>query len=93
MPHSQHNLFTRPDTMLGICQGLGEDFGFSPTWLRVGLAILLYFNPAAAVGAYAAGGAIVLVSRLAFPKPRKAPAAAATQAEALPEPEPLPLAA
>lgn len=85
------NLLTRPDTMLGICEGLGEDLGFNPLWLRCGLAVLLYANPAAAVGGYAACGVIVLVSRLVFPAPRSAaapaiipPTVAQTELEAMP---------
>jgi phage shock protein C len=76
---AQPNLFTREDTFFGVCAGLGEDFGFSPTYLRVAFAALLFFNPVAALGTYAAAAAIVLVSRWVAPVPR--PAAAAGAAE------------
>ena len=93
------NLLTRGDTFFGVCQGLGEDFGFDPIYLRVALAGLLFWNPAVAVGGYAAAGSVVLLSRLVFPNPR--PAAAAVdgverepaEAGAAAEPEPLPVAA
>lgn len=71
---SQQNLF-------GICARVGEDFGFNPLWLRLAFAGALIFNPVAVIGAYFALGALVLTSRILFPKrPRKAaavPAAAA----------------
>ncbi len=71
------NLIARDDTMLGICQGLGEDFGISPTYLRLALSVALFFNPLAAVGAYLALGVLVFASRLLFPNPKVAPVAAA----------------
>jgi phage shock protein PspC (stress-responsive transcriptional regulator) len=80
MQASQPSLFAREDTFFGVCAGLGEDFGFSPTYLRVAFAAFLFFNPLAAIGTYAVAGAIVALSRLLAPHPR--PAAAAPQAEA-----------
>jgi len=67
MQASQPNLFTRPDTFFGICQGLGEDLRIHPNLFRLGLAILLYWNSTAAVAAYAGAGMLVLVTRLLFP--------------------------
>lgn len=63
----QPNLFTRDDTFLGICQGLGEDLGIPPDVLRLSLVPLLFFYPLAAAGAYAAAGLLVLATRLIFP--------------------------
>ncbi len=63
------NLFLRNDTILGICEGLGQDFGFNPQPLRVVLAAGLLWNPAVIVGIYLALGAAVAVSRLLFPVP------------------------
>ena len=105
---STGNLLTRDDTFFGICQGLGEDTGLPPNLLRVGLAFMLFWNPLAAVGAYALLGVVVAVSRLLFPVPAAVAAAdpetvmsdfaadlapAVAAAEAAPEPEPARLAA
>ncbi len=68
----QPNLFTRDDTFLGICQGLGDDLGFNPNWLRVALTLFLFFNPVAAIGAYLAAGIVVLAVRWFVPDPRPA---------------------
>lgn len=62
----------RDHTILGVCEGIGEDFGFNPVWLRVPLATSVLLNPFAAIGAYMALGLVVLVSRLLFPKPKPA---------------------
>jgi phage shock protein PspC (stress-responsive transcriptional regulator) len=68
------NLFTRPDTFFGVCQGLGEDLRIHPNLLRLALAGLLFFNPPAAAAAYAAAGALVFLTRYFYPNP--SPAAA-----------------
>ncbi|HEX8580358.1 MAG TPA: PspC domain-containing protein [Allosphingosinicella sp.] len=89
------NLLLADDTMFGVCQGLGEDFGVSPTLLRLAFALGLFWAPVLVIGAYLALGAVVLVSRLLAPDPRiAAPAAEApAQAPAEAEAQPLPLAA
>lgn len=66
------NLFTRPDTLFGVCEGLGQDFGFNPLLLRVALATSILWNPVFAVGAYFGLGLIVLFSRLISPDVRLA---------------------
>ena len=91
----QGNIFMRDDTFFGICEALGEDFGFNANWLRLAFGVSLLWNPAAVVGAYVALGLIVLVSRLIVRNPRRTVTAAqppepAAVAEAQPE---LPLAA
>lgn len=68
------NVLARDDTFFGVCEALGEDFGFNPNWLRVALGVGLLFNPLASVAAYAAAGLIVGFSRLLVPNPRLAPA-------------------
>ena len=62
----------RNHTILGVCEGIGEDFGFNPVWLRIPLAASVIWNPAVAFGAYFGLGAIVLASRLLFPKAKNA---------------------
>jgi phage shock protein C len=65
----------RNHTILGVCEGIGEDFGFNPIFLRIPLAASVIWNPIVAFGVYFALGAVVLVSRLLFPtpKPKSAP--------------------
>lgn len=84
MTSENGNLFTRDDTMLGICEGLGEDLGFNPNWLRAALGAGLIWNPFAMVGIYLGLGVVVLFTRLVMPNPRRraAPSAEAAPAEA-----------
>ena len=61
------NPFTRDDTMLGVCQAIGEDTGLNPLWLRIGFGLLLFWNIGAALAAYLALGVLVLAIRLLTP--------------------------
>jgi phage shock protein PspC (stress-responsive transcriptional regulator) len=61
----------RSHTILGVCEAIGEDFGFNPTFLRVPLAAGVLWNPLIAIGVYFALGAVVLASRLLFPNVRQ----------------------
>ncbi len=65
------NLFTRDDTMLGVCEGLGEDLGFNPNWLRAALGAGLIWNPLAMIGVYLGLGVVVLFTRLVMPNSRR----------------------
>ncbi|MBV9529434.1 PspC domain-containing protein [Sphingomonas sp.] len=60
----------RSHTILGVCEGIGEDFGFNPAWLRVPLAASVLISLKYAVAAYLLLGIIVLGSRLLFPQPK-----------------------
>ena len=60
----------RSHTILGVCEAIGEDFGFNPVLLRVPLAASVLISPTWAIGAYLVLGAIVLLSRVLFPKQR-----------------------
>lgn len=62
----------RAHTILGVCEAIGEDFGFNPVFLRIPLAASVIVNPLWAVGIYFALGAIVLLSRMVFPRPKMA---------------------
>ncbi|MEO7277570.1 MAG: PspC domain-containing protein [Sphingomicrobium sp.] len=62
----------RHHTILGVCEAIGEDFGFNPTYLRVPFAATVLYSPTYAVLAYFALGLVVLMSRLLFPKARPA---------------------
>ena len=69
----------RSHTILGVCEAIGEDFGFNPVWLRVPFATTVLLSPMWAVAAYLALSAVVLVSRLLFPKPKPAAPQAAVE--------------
>ena len=61
----------RSHTILGVCEAIGEDFGFNPVFLRVPLSAIVLYNPLIAIGAYLALGVVVLASRLLFPAPKQ----------------------
>ena len=61
----------RNHTILGVCEAIGEDFGFNPIFLRVPFAATVLWSPTIAIGTYLVFGLVVLASRLLFPE-RKA---------------------
>jgi phage shock protein C len=61
------NIAFRNDTILGVCQAIGQDFGINPTWLRVAFCAPVFWNPALVIGAYLALGVVVAATRYAFP--------------------------
>lgn len=61
------NLMLRNDTILGVCEALGQDFGVDPMWLRVAFCVPIYWNPAVVVGVYLALGVLVAATRFALP--------------------------
>lgn len=79
----------RSHTVFGVCEGIGEDFGFNPLFLRVPLATIVLFSPTLAVAVYAALGLIVCASRLIFPRAKavagQAPQLAAPVADTVEE--------
>lgn len=79
----QPNPFTRDDTFLGVCQAIGDDFGINPIWLRLAFGLPLIWSPTGVILAYLGVGAVVLLSRVIFPVPRRKTArvAAAQAAE------------
>ena len=64
------SVLARDDTFFGVCEALGEDFRFNPLFLRIAFAGLLFWNPIAAVAAYAGAGLVVGASRWFVPNPR-----------------------
>jgi phage shock protein C len=60
----------RSHTILGVCEAIGEDFGFNPVFLRVPFAAVVLYSIPLAIGAYFALGGVVLLSRLLFPRPK-----------------------
>jgi phage shock protein PspC (stress-responsive transcriptional regulator) len=65
------NIAFRNDTLLGVCEALGEDLRLPPTLLRVALASGIMFAPFLMVGIYFGLGLLVFASRTFFP-PRAA---------------------
>ena len=61
------NLVFRDNTLLGVCEGLGEELGFNANYLRVALAALLLWNAVAVVGIYLALGVVLAVARWQWP--------------------------
>lgn len=74
MENETTNLFRRRDTFFGICEAVGQDFGFNPLWLRLAFVAPLFFFPVQTFIGYFALGLVVLASRVIFPSK-----AAATQ--------------
>ena len=63
------SVIAREDTLLGVCQAIGEDFGFNPLYLRILFAVVLFWSPIGAFAGYAVLGAIVAFSRWLAPVP------------------------
>ena len=61
----------RSHTILGVCEAIGEDFGFNPNYLRIPLAASVLYSPMWAAIGYFALGLVVLASRLVFPVRRQ----------------------
>lgn len=80
MENETTNLFRRRDTFFGICEAVGQDFGFNPLWLRLAFVAPLFFFPAQTFIGYFALGLVVLASRLIFPAKSAAAAKSAPSA-------------
>ena len=83
----------RSDTILGVCEAIGQDFGFNPMWLRLAFIVPIFFAPVVTVAAYLGLGAVVGATRLLFKdKPASEQVVDAT-ATVVEEDEALPIAA
>jgi len=71
MEATTESLIRRDDTFLGVCQALGEDFGFNPVFLRIAFAAPLIFAPVLMIEIYLGLGLVVLASRLLAPRPKR----------------------
>jgi len=69
---NQPALPMRAHTILGVCEAIGEDFGFNPTLLRVPLAAMVLWSIEYSVIIYLGLGLVVLASRLIFPQRKSA---------------------
>ena len=53
----------RNDTILGVCEAIGQEFGFNPLWLRLAFIPPLFFSITLTLGAYLGLGLIVAATR------------------------------
>ena len=83
----------RHDTVLGVCEALGQDFRFNPLWLRLAFAGLFYWFPLAVIGTYFGLGIVVAASRFLAPVPAAALPADSEEEALIEADQPLPLAA
>jgi phage shock protein PspC (stress-responsive transcriptional regulator) len=56
-----------PDSLFGVCESIGRDFGFNALFLRLAFLVLGLFSIPASIGAYALLGIGVAASRWLFP--------------------------
>lgn len=68
MEQKKPNLVMRNDTLLGVCEAIGEDFRIHPNILRIGFGLLLFVSAAGTVALYLILGAGVALSRWLYPK-------------------------
>ena len=61
------NVESKPDSLFGVCQAIGQDLGFNPFFLRLAFLGLGFFSIPATVAAYALLGIGVAASRWLFP--------------------------
>ena len=61
---NQTPLPLRSDTLLGVCEAIGQDFGFNPTYLRLAFIAPLFVAPTAAIAAYLGLGVVVAATRM-----------------------------
>ena len=62
----------RSHTILGVCEAVGEDFGFNPVLLRIPFAVGMLWSPLITFATYFELGAVVLGSRFLFPRVKQA---------------------
>ena len=77
--NTQAPLPLRNDTILGVCEAIGEDFGFNPNFLRIPLAAMVIWSPLAAISIYFGLGVLVAASRWLFPDRRSVSALSVTE--------------
>jgi phage shock protein PspC (stress-responsive transcriptional regulator) len=69
----------RSDTILGVCEAIGQDLGINPLFPRLAFAGLFFFNPLMVIGAYLVLGAGVALARWLYPVPTTATVSAAAE--------------
>src|SRR5688500_6059718 len=89
---NQTPLPLRSDTILGVCEAIGQDFGFNPTYLRLAFIAPLFFAPVVTIVAYFGIGAVVGATRL-WLKDKPASEQVVDATATMVEEQPLPIAA
>lgn len=90
---TQTMLPLRHDTILGVCEAIGQDFGFNPTWLRLAFIAPIFFAPVWTVAAYLGLGVLVAATRLLFKDKPASEQVVDAKAVELVEDDTLPMAA
>ena len=70
----------RNDTILGVCEGLGEDLKVNANIIRVALILMCFFAPAEALGLYLGLGLVLAAVRFFVPVPNAQAEAPASKA-------------
>ena len=90
---NQTPLPLRNDTILGVCEAIGQDFGFNPLWLRLAFIPPMFFSAGWTIAAYLGLGVVVAASRYFAPnKPASQQLVDLTSVEVV-EDDALPIAA
>ena len=88
---NQTPLPLRNDTLLGVCEAIGQDFGFNPLWLRLAFIPPMFFSATWTIAAYLTLGAVVAATR--YFAPNKPASEQVVDAKAVEVVEELPMAA
>lgn len=84
--------FNRSDTLLGVCEALGQDLGFNAQWLRIALCLGLFWSPTLVIAAYLVVGVGVYTARWLTPAKTAAVVEPATEPAATNDDETVELA-
>ena len=88
---NQTPLPLRNDTILGVCEAIGQDFRVNPLWLRLAFVATIFFAPTAGIATYLGLGVIVAATR--YFAPNKPASQQLVDAKAVEVVEDLPMAA
>lgn len=90
---NQTPLPLRNDTILGVCEAIGQDFGFNPIWLRLAFIAPIFVAPMAAIAAYLGLGVVVAAVRYFAPNKPASKQLVEARATVVEEADTLPMAA
>jgi len=90
---NQTPLPLRNDTILGVCEAIGQDFGFDPLWLRLAFIPPMFFSPTLTTAAYLGLGLVVAATRYFAPNKPASEQVVDVNALEVVEADPLPMAA
>jgi phage shock protein C len=83
----------RSDTILGVCEAVGQDFGFNANWLRLAFIAPIFFAPVATAAAYLGLGVVVAATRLLIKDKPASEQVVDVQATVVEDEQALPMAA